>query len=43
MCADADRRFKGWLTEFGLSPAARGKVKVIDGDGEADPLDKYFH
>lgn len=27
--ADADRRFKGWLTEFGLTPAARSKVKAM--------------
>lgn len=40
--ADADRRFKGWLGEFGLTPAARTKVKVNPGGKKADPLDKYF-
>jgi P27 family predicted phage terminase small subunit len=28
MLADADRRFKSYLVEFGLTPAARTKVKV---------------
>ena len=39
--ADADRRFRAWLIEFGLTPAARTKVKA-DGARTADPLDKYF-
>lgn len=29
MLADADRRFKSYLVEFGLSPAARSKVQVV--------------
>lgn len=42
MLADADRRFKGYLVEFGLTPAARTKVKA-DGDQEkVDPAAKYF-
>lgn len=27
--ADADRRFKGWLVEFGLTDASRGKVNAL--------------
>jgi P27 family predicted phage terminase small subunit len=27
--ADADRRFKGWLIEFGLTDASRGKVNAL--------------
>ncbi|AWK85039.1 phage terminase small subunit P27 family [Azospirillum thermophilum] len=42
MLADADRRFKSYLVEFGLTPAARSKVKVADGEQEADPLQSYF-
>ena len=28
MLQDADRRLKGWLLEFGLTPAARSRVEV---------------
>lgn len=44
MLADADRRFKGYLVEFGLTPAARTKIEVKggDGDGEKDPLQEFF-
>lgn len=40
---DADRRLKGWLIEFGKTPAARSKVKS-DGEGaeQADPAAAYF-
>src|SRR5579859_4068277 len=38
--ADADRRFRGWLIEFGLTPAARSKVRMPGGG--PDPLDRYF-
>lgn len=39
--ADADRRFRAYAVEFGLTPAARSRVRVADG-GKSDPLDKYF-
>ena len=39
--ADADKRFRGYLIEFGLTPAARSKVE-ISGDDPNDPLSKYF-
>ncbi|WP_406627693.1 phage terminase small subunit P27 family [Pectobacterium carotovorum] len=42
MLADADRRFKSYLVEFGLTPAARSKVHVDGGEKEADPLEKFF-
>ncbi|HHQ6553280.1 TPA: phage terminase small subunit P27 family [Serratia fonticola] len=42
MLADADRRFKSYLVEFGLTPAARSKVKVNGGEKEEDPLSKFF-
>lgn len=42
--ADADRRLKGWLNEFGLTDATRGKVvaagKAKPGD-DNDPLSRY--
>lgn len=42
MLADADRRFKSYLVEFGLTPAARTKVKVNGGEKEEDPLNQFF-
>jgi P27 family predicted phage terminase small subunit len=44
MLADADRRFKAWLVEFGLTPAARSKVHVqnADDDKKEDPLSEFF-
>lgn len=42
MLADADRRFKSYLVEFGLSPAARSKVKVPDGETEDEKAARYF-
>ncbi|UMS13629.1 phage terminase small subunit P27 family [Escherichia coli] len=43
MLADADRRFKGYLIEFGLTPAARSKVKVNGEDlQEEDALSQFF-
>jgi len=42
MLADADRRFRAWLIEFGLTPAARAKVTRIGDDSEPDPLDEFF-
>ncbi|MFW5408271.1 phage terminase small subunit P27 family [Pectobacterium brasiliense] len=42
MLADADRRFKSYLVEFGLTPAARSKVHVDGGEKEEDPLNQFF-
>lgn len=43
MLADADRRFRAYLIEFGLTPAARSKVKADGGDEEkANPAAAYF-
>ena len=39
--ADADRRFRSYALEFGLTPAARSKVRVTVGC-TPDPLDRYF-
>ena len=36
-----DAGFKGYLVEFGLTPAARSKVKV-DGSEQKDELDEFF-
>ena len=38
--ADAWRRAKLMLTEFGLTPASRAKVSVADA-GPADPLEEW--
>lgn len=43
MLADADRRFKSYLVEFGLTPAARSKVHAkTDDDEKQDPLAEFF-
>lgn len=43
MLGDADRRFKSYLIEFGLSPAARSKVHgANDPEEKADPLAEFF-
>lgn len=39
---DADRRFRAWLVEFGLTPAARTKVRVRGEEKPTDPAAKYF-
>ena len=42
MLADADRRFKAWLSEFGLTDASRGKVPASPpGEDGDDPLKSY--
>ncbi len=40
--ADADRRLRGYLAEFGMTPAARSKVSLPIGDSETDKLNHYF-
>jgi len=42
MLADADRRLKMWLIEFGVTPAARTKVQAAPPGDKEDPADKYF-
>ena len=40
---DADRRLRGWLNEFGLTPASRTRVKVHDsGNQKETQIKKYF-
>ena len=39
--ADADRRFRSWVSEFGLTPAARTRIKIEPGKS-VDPIDSYF-
>lgn len=40
---DADRRIRGWLAEFGLTPSARSRIKLgNDGDKTEDAEKKYF-
>ncbi len=39
--ADADRRIRAWLAEFGQTPSSRSKVQVGDGK-TSDPAEKYF-
>lgn len=43
MLSDADKRFKGYLIEFGLTPSARSKVHAApDDDNKKDPLNEFF-
>jgi P27 family predicted phage terminase small subunit len=39
---DAERRYRAWLNEFGLTPAARSKVKAAEENDPEDPTEKYF-
>lgn len=39
---DADRRIRGWLAEFGLTPSSRTRVKAGTDGKEEDPIEKYF-
>lgn len=40
---DADRRLRGWLAEFGMTPSARSRVKLGgDADKTEDAEKKYF-
>ncbi len=38
---DCDRRLKGWLVEFGLTDASRGKVSGSPPSDDEDPLRPY--
>lgn len=42
MLADVDRRFKSYLVEFGLTPAARSKVQVKDDEPKEDQFAEFF-
>ncbi|BGI51985.1 MAG: phage terminase small subunit P27 family [Candidatus Hamiltonella defensa (Ceratovacuna japonica)] len=42
MLSDADKRFKSYLVEFGLTPAARTKVRTHDKATHPDELDEFF-
>lgn len=40
--ADADRRFRGWLSEFGLTPSTRSKIVVDPSSGDDDGVGEFF-
>lgn len=40
--ADADRRLKQSLADFGLTPAARSRIQAADAPEEKDPEAPYF-
>lgn len=42
MHADADRRLRGWLCEFGLTDASRGRVAASAPTPDVDPLAAYL-
>lgn len=39
---DADRRIRGWLAEFGMTPSARTRVKADGQSEQDDPAASYF-
>src|SRR3712207_9351656 len=39
LAADADRRLKSWLNEFGLTPASRSRVSAST-EPDSNPLDR---
>jgi P27 family predicted phage terminase small subunit len=39
---DADRRIRGWLAEFGMTPSSRSRVKTDGQDDQVDPTARYF-
>ena len=38
----ADQQLKGYLTEFGLTPASRSRIEIAAPDGEEDKADRHF-
>jgi P27 family predicted phage terminase small subunit len=40
--SDADRRLRSLLSEFGMTPAARARVQVLDDREEEDPLARFI-
>jgi P27 family predicted phage terminase small subunit len=42
MLADADRRFRAYLIEFGLTPAARSKVRMEPNGATQDPAAEFI-
>lgn len=40
--ADADRRIKAWLAEFGLTPSSRTRIGANGEEAPEDPAEKYF-
>ena len=42
MLADKERLFKGWLVEFGMTPAARSKVQASDPTKVEDPDEAFL-
>lgn len=39
---DADVRIRGWLSEFGMTPAQRSKIKIGQPKETRDPAEKFF-
>jgi P27 family predicted phage terminase small subunit len=38
----ADKRLRAWMSEFGLTPSARGRINHTELDPNADPAEAYF-
>lgn len=42
MLADAERRFRAMMAEFGLTPSSRARVQATPDEQNADPAAAYF-
>lgn len=42
MLADAERRFRGMMSEFGLTPSSRTRVQTSEDAKPEDPAEAYF-
>lgn len=43
LLADADKRLRAWMTEFGLTPSSRSRINAHDNENpNADPAEAYF-
>lgn len=43
MAADAWRRVRAMLAEFGMTPSSRTRVKATEGGREKDPFEDFLH
>lgn len=42
MKADADRRLRAWLEQFGMTPASRSRIEKAADDDEEDEAETFF-
>lgn len=42
IASDASKELRGWMSEFGLTPASRSKIEKAMDDGEEDEVEGFF-